>query len=138
MDSSTFDVNAGTERMERRGRQIQPNLTSSDPYAVLGLLRGAAEREVKRAYFELVRAYPPEEQPEAFKLIRAAYEKLRTPDAKAETDLFLFQPPPPWEPRRRRPKLKLDFQAGDIWPLLENYGDLGRADHSADFRPVRL
>lgn len=138
MDSSTFNVNAGTERPERRGSQIQPNLASSDPYAVLGLLRGATEREVKRAYFELVRTYPPEEQPDAFKLIRAAYEKLRTAEAKAETDLFLFQPPPPWEPRRRRAKLNLDFQVDDIWPLLQNHGDLGRADHSADFRPVRL
>jgi curved DNA-binding protein CbpA len=134
---TTSKDGAATARPERRS-SIQPNLNSKDPYAVLGLLRGATEREVKRAYFELVRAYPPEEQPDAFKLIRAAYEKLRTGGAKAETDLFLFQPPPAWEPRRRRPKLNLDFRPDDLRPLLQNHGDLGRADHAADFRPVRL
>ena len=80
---------SGTD-MERgpasRPRERAPNLTSSDPYAVLGLVRGASPREIKRAYFDLVRQYPPEEHPDAFKLIRAAYEKLRTAGVKAETD----------------------------------------------------
>jgi len=71
----------------------------------LGLQRGATLREIKRAYFSLVREYPPEEEPESFKIIRAAYEKLRNPDVKSETDLFLFQPPYPWEPRKRRPQI---------------------------------
>ena len=42
--------------------------------------------------------YSPKPPPTPFKLIRAAYEKLNTAEAKTETDLFLFQPPPPWEP----------------------------------------
>ena len=128
----------GAPDMERRPGRLQPNLHSSDPYAVLGLLRGANEREVKRAYFELVRTYPPEEKPDAFKLIRAAYEKLRSAEAKAETDLFLFQPPSAWEPRRRRGKLQLAFKSEDVWLLLQNHGDIGQTDHSADFRSVRL
>jgi curved DNA-binding protein CbpA len=138
VNTSDFAPPEGNERSERRAGQLQPNLNSNDPYAVLGLLRGASEREVKRAYFELVRAYPPEENPDAFKRVRLAYEKLRTADVKAETDLFLFQPPPAWEPRRRRGKLNLSFQTQDVWRLLQNYGDLGQTDHSADFRPVRL
>jgi curved DNA-binding protein CbpA len=128
----------GQSETERRPGRLQPNLHSNDPYAVLGLLRGANEREVKRAYFELVRAYPPEEKPDAFKLIRAAYEKLRSAEVKAETDLFLFQPPSAWEPRRRRGKLQLTFKKEDVWLLLQNHGDLGQTDHSADFRAVRL
>jgi len=121
-----------------RPRERAPNLTSSDPYAVLGLVRGASPREIKRAYFDLVRQYPPEEHPDAFKLIRAAYEKLRTADVKAETDLFLFQPPSPWEPRKRRRKLDLDFHSEDVWSLLQEHGDLGRADLKSDYRPVQL
>ncbi len=116
----------------------KPNLTSSDPYAVLGLPHGAPLREVKRAYFDLVRQYPPEEQPETFKLIRAAYEKLRTAEIKAETDLFLFRPPAPWQPRKRGSRLALEVHAGDIWLLLQQHGDLGRTDFRADYRPVQV
>ena len=121
-----------------RPRRRPPNLTSGDPYAVLGLMRGASPREIKRAYFDLVRQYPPEERPDAFKLIRAAYEKLRTAVTKAETDLFLFQPPPPWEPRKRRRKLDLAFHREDIWSLLQTHGDMGRSDFKSDYRPVEL
>ena len=116
----------------------KPELTSSDPYAVLGLPRRAATREVKRSYFELVRKYPPETHGDEFKLVRAAYEQLQTEEAKAETDLFLFQPPPPWEPRKRHRKLDLDFDPQDIWLLLLNHGDLGVADFTADYRPVKI
>ncbi|MFQ5616428.1 MAG: J domain-containing protein [Anaerolineales bacterium] len=122
---------------DRRGRGRSPNLTSSDPYAVLGLIRGASPREIKRTYFTLVRQYPPEEQPEAFKLIRAAYEKLHTAEAKAETDLFLFQPPAPWQPRKRRRKFNLDVHAEDVWLLLQEHGDLGRTDFRKDYRPAK-
>jgi len=121
-----------------RSRDRTPNLTSSDPYAVLGLVRGVSPREIKRAYFDLVRQYPPEEHPDAFKLIRAAYEKLRTADVKAETDLFLFQPPLPWEPRKRQRRLDLDVHPEDVWALLQEQGDLGRTDFRADYRPVQL
>ncbi len=116
----------------------KPNLASSDPYEVLGLPRRALPREIKRAYFELVRQYPPETAADAFKLIRAAYEKLQTNAARSETDLFLFQPPPPWEPRKRPAKLELAFAPEDIWILLSTHGSLGATDFEADFRPVKI
>lgn len=115
-----------------------PNLTSNDPYAVLGLARGSSAREIKHAYFDLVRQHPPEEDPDAFKLIRAAYEKLRTADVKAETDLFLFQPPTHWKPRKRRGKTDLNVYAEDVWALLEQHGDLGRTDFKLDQRPIKI
>ncbi len=129
-------TDAGAPHQKRRSGP-QPNLTSHDPYAVLGLARGATTREIKRAYFALVREYPPEAQADAFKLIRAAYEKLRTADAKAETDLFLFQPPSPWEPRKRKRKLDLDFHPEDIWRLLQQHGDLGSTDFRKDYRKIQ-
>lgn len=122
----------------RPPQERQPDLTSSDPYTVLGLSRGADSREIKRAYFDLVRQYPPETAGDAFKLIRAAYEKLQTGAAKAETDLFLFQPPPAWQPSKRQRKLDLTFDPQDIWLLLQNHGDLGRADFKTDTRPVKV
>jgi curved DNA-binding protein CbpA len=116
----------------------QPILQSADPYAVLGLDRRATPAEIKRAYFEMVRQYSPETNPEAFKQIRAAYEKLNSAENKTETDLFLFQPPPQWEARKRRRKLDLDFDPQDILRLLQNHGDLGRARFDEDFRPLVL
>jgi curved DNA-binding protein CbpA len=116
----------------------QPNLNSNDPYAVLGVQRDTSTREIKRAYFALVREYPPESQPDAFKIIRAAYEKLRTADAKAETDLFLFQPPDDWAPRKRKPKLDLTVHTEDIWARMQQFGDLGRRDFLQDYRQPKL
>jgi curved DNA-binding protein CbpA len=132
---TTFDPH-GEPAPRRPGRT--PNLTSADPYAVLGLVRGASPHEIKRAYFELVREYPPEENPDTFKIIRAAYERLRQPDVKAETDLFLFQPPPPWEPRKRKHKLDLDVHAEDVDLLLQQHGELGQTDFQSDYRQVHL
>ena len=114
----------------------QPILHSADPYAVLGLERRATPGEIKRAYFELVRQYSPETNPEAFKQVRAAYEKLNSAESKTETDLFLFQPPTQWEARKRRRKLDLDFDPLDILRLMQNYGDLGRTRFDEDSRPI--
>jgi curved DNA-binding protein CbpA len=101
-------------------------------------MRGASPREIKRAYFGLVREYPPEEHPDTFKTIRAAYEKLRLDDVKAETDLFLFQSPTSWAPRKRKGKLDLDVHIEDIYWLEQQHGDLGRTDFRDDYQKVHL
>jgi len=62
-----------------------------NPYKTLGVERGASEAEIKQAYFALVRQHPPERDPEGFKRIRAAYEKLRAGGERAETDLLLIE-----------------------------------------------
>jgi curved DNA-binding protein CbpA len=68
------------------------NLTALEsPYKILGVERTASESEIKQAYFALVREHPPERDPEGFKRIRAAYEKLRAGGERAETDLFLIE-----------------------------------------------
>lgn len=129
--------NLNPEQPERRPVFTrQPILQSADPYAVLGLERRATPSEIKRAYFELVRQYSPETNPEAFKQVRAAYEKLNSAENKTETDLFLFQPPAQWEARKRRRKLDLDFDPQHILYLLRNYGDLGHTRFDEDFRPL--
>ena len=127
-----------TQERKYLEKESQHDLNSSDPYAVLGLERRATTRDVKRAYFNLVRQYPPETNAAEFKLIRAAYEKLQTEETKVETDLFLFQPPPPWEPRKRLRKLDLSLDPQDIWLLLQSQGDLGITDFNSDYRPVKI
>ncbi len=66
-----------------------------NPYDVLCVDRKANLAEIKRAYFKLVREYPPEEQPDKFQEIRKAYEQLKFVEQRMEVDMFLFQPPPP-------------------------------------------
>jgi curved DNA-binding protein CbpA len=55
-------------------------------YEVLGIDRAADERAVKKAYFALVRKFPPETHPEDFKRIREAYEVLANPQSRADYD----------------------------------------------------
>lgn len=92
---------------------LKPNPTAPDPYRVLQIARTASDAEVKRAYFTLVRQYPPEREPVKFQEIRAAYDQLRTPESRARVDLFLLQPPPPL-PNRRRPTYDTTLHLEDL------------------------
>jgi curved DNA-binding protein CbpA len=121
-----------------RTHECEPNLQASDPYAVLGLDKMADQAEVKRAYFALIRQHPPESEPENFKLIRAAYEKLKTAERRAETDIFLLQPPPSWHPSETAPDVDSSFHPTDVLLALRRWGDLGRTDFQADFREIDL
>jgi len=87
-----------------------------DPYRTLGLERSADEAAIKRAYFQLVRQFPPEQAPEKFQEIRSAYELLRVPASKARVDLFLIQPPPAL-PKRRRAAYDLSVHFEDLLTL---------------------
>lgn len=63
-------------------------------YETLELAPGASQSEIKKAYFRLVRACPPDREPERFQEIRRAYEMLREQPAKEAREEF----PPPEEP----------------------------------------
>ena len=97
---------------------------AQDPYALLGVDRHGDEAAIKNAYFRLVREYPPERAPEKFQELRAAYDQVRSAEARAQTDLFLLQPPPPL-PRRRRLAYDLDVQPADIIALALELGLAG-------------
>lgn len=110
----------------------------SDPYAVLGLARSASADEIKRAYFALVRANPPERNPDQFKRIRAAYEGLRDPARRLESDMLLVQPWPEPARRRRAPKLDLAVGRADVLAALRAHTDLDRADWREHYEKVQL
>ncbi|MFI5457274.1 MAG: J domain-containing protein [Isosphaerales bacterium] len=63
----------------------------SDPYDVLGLTPDASETEIRQRYLELVRAFPPEQAPERFAAVHAAYEALRVPAARLHEQLFSIE-----------------------------------------------
>lgn len=109
-----------------------------NPYAALGLARGATAAEIKQAYFALVRAHPPERDPEAFKRIRAAYEHLRDPEKRLETDMRLFQPWPAPTRRRRPPAPALSLQPADVVAAARSLSDLERTDWREHYGKVNL
>jgi curved DNA-binding protein CbpA len=116
----------------------QPDLTASDPYRLLGLPVTASQVEIKRAYFALIRQYPPETEAETFKRIRAAYEKIKDVRRRVETDIFLPQPPPAWQSSPLDLSLDLTLHTDDLLVALRHWGDLGRSDFSEDFNEINL
>src|SRR5436309_8916197 len=60
----------------------------SDPYETLGLAPDADEAEIRRRYLELVRQFPPDRAPARFADIRAAYDQVRDPVRRLESQLF--------------------------------------------------
>jgi curved DNA-binding protein CbpA len=60
----------------------------SDPYEILGLPLHADEAAIRRRYLELVRASPPDRDPERFAAVRAAYDEVRDPARRLSTQLF--------------------------------------------------
>lgn len=116
----------------------EPDLTATDPYRVLGVASAANQTDIKRAYFALIRQYSPETAPEEFKLIRAAYEKIKDVARRTETDIFLPQSPPDWQPSPPSAPLDTAFYPSDALLALRRWGDLGRTDFREDFREIDL
>ncbi len=58
--------------------------SAHDPYAALGLTGTATPEEVRAAYLQLVREYPPDRDPQRFREIHAAYQALSNPLVRAE------------------------------------------------------
>lgn len=61
-------------------------MAMKDYYEILGVAETATKIEIKKAYFDLVRHYPPEKEPEKFKEYRKAYEVLFDENSRKEYD----------------------------------------------------
>ncbi|MBI4671935.1 MAG: J domain-containing protein [Chloroflexi bacterium] len=123
-----------TRRRQPNADELQPY---SDPYAALNVPRDATLETIKDAYFQLVREHPPEREPEAFKQIRAAYERLRTPERQLETDMLLLQelPLPTDLPET---EFDLTVHREDLLSAARALTDLERTDFHDEFRKVTL
>ena len=110
----------------------------TNPYEVLGVPSAAPAAAIKQAYFALVRAHPPERDPDTFKRVRAAYEQLRDPAARIEADMLLLERWPEPARQRRAPKLDLAVQPGDVIAAARSLTDLQRSDWREHFGKVKL
>jgi curved DNA-binding protein CbpA len=63
-----------------------------NPYLILRVSPRAGDAEIRRAYLEAVRRFPPEREPERFQSIARAYEQIR--DEKSRLKYFLFDRTP--------------------------------------------
>ena len=119
---------------------VSQSPTAGDPYAVLGVVPTATDAEIKQAYFAQVRAHPPESDPQAFKLIRAAYDRLRSPEKRLEADMLRLQawtePALPVE-LKTEPALDLSVAAEDVIRAARALTELSRRDFREDCREIR-
>jgi curved DNA-binding protein CbpA len=58
--------------------------TGSDPWSVLGLAPEATDEQIRAAYIEKVKEFPPDRVGAQFENIRDAYEQLKDPYRRAK------------------------------------------------------
>lgn len=109
-----------------------------NPYSILGLAPTATAADIKQAYFKQVREHPPERDPDNFKRIRAAYERLRDPEQRAEADMRLLQNWPEPARKRRPPQYDLTLHHEDVLRAARALTDLGRKEWREHYRKVKL
>ena len=109
-----------------------------DYYKILGVERGAAEDEIKKAYRRLARKYHPDVSKEAnakekFQEVAEAYETLRDKEKRAAYDSLGsyrpgqdFRPPPDWFDRFGTGQGE-DLRGVDLSDLFESMGIFCRA-----------
>lgn len=59
-----------------------------NPYEILEISPRSDDADVRKAYLDLVRRYPPESNAEKFQEIHAAYEMIK--DEKSRLNYYLF------------------------------------------------
>src|SRR3954471_20107147 len=115
-----------------------------DYYKILGVERGAAEDDIKKAYRKLARKYHPDVSKEAnakerFQEVSEAYETLRDKEKRAAYDSLGshrpgqdFRPPPDWFDRFGAGRQE-DLRDVDLSDLFEQMGIFGRAGRRGGF-----
>jgi len=110
-----------------------------DPYKILEVPQDASLGEIKKSYFRLIKHHPPEREPEKFKELRAAYEKLKNVLTRVETDILLFKEPesdfegPPSKYQSFRSEITQD----DIYEMIcALYSDFCKTNFNDDYSDV--
>jgi curved DNA-binding protein CbpA len=60
----------------------------NDPYAVLGVSPESDDETIRKRYLELVRQFSPEQHPQRFSEVRAAYEAVQDLNRRVQYRLF--------------------------------------------------
>jgi hypothetical protein len=91
----------------------------TDPHELLGVPHDVNPRDLRRSYTRLIRTYKPEQFPEQFRRIRAAYEAaLRVAEFFGAARGLPIEPPAPESPSRERPEVFDPAEdANALWEL---------------------
>lgn len=100
-----------------------------DPYLTLRVARDAGDEIIRQAYLKAIRSHPPDQDPEAFQAIRAAYEMIRNQKNRLEYLLFNTDLPTSADLLER-----LSTSSTPQRPGLELFRDLLRAPPGSDRR----
>lgn len=63
------------------------------PFEILDVATTASDADIKQAYLQKIRDYPPEHAPQQFQRIRAAFEQIQTQRKRLEYQLFYTHQP---------------------------------------------
>ncbi len=63
------------------------------PFEILNVSTDAGDTEIKQAYLQKIRDYPPEHAPKQFQRIRSAFEKIENQQKRLEYELFTTYEP---------------------------------------------
>jgi hypothetical protein len=61
---------------------------TSDPFVLLGVDENAGDDAIKQRYLALVRAHPPDREPDRFQAVRRAYEAIHGERERLDTKLL--------------------------------------------------
>ena len=92
-----------------------PPAPDMDPHGILGIPDDSGEEEIRLAYLEKIKIYPPDRAPEAFERIRDAYEMLNDPRRLARVQLFSVDPEMPLDALLNNQALKREFTGQGPW-----------------------
>ena len=108
-----------------------------NPFDVLGVDETAADADVKKAYFQMVRQFTPEKHTEQFKRIREAYDLLKDPSRRIEAEVFSFINPSSdlASEAAELPPIQFDGEVFLAW-MKQTLTDLERTDFTSDFNEV--
>jgi preprotein translocase subunit Sec63 len=73
-------------------RAYLPPAMDEDPKEILGISDHADGEEIRRAYLDKIRQYPPDRMPAEFEKIRDAYEILKNPGTRTIAMLRSIDP----------------------------------------------
>jgi len=60
----------------------------NDPYSILGISLESDDETIRKRYLQLVREFSPEQHPQRFAAIRAAYDEVKNFSRRVKARLF--------------------------------------------------
>jgi len=85
------------------------------PHMILGVPEDAGAQEIRLAYLEKIKAFPPDRSPSEFERIRDAYEMLNDPRRFAGARFFSVDPQRPLSTLLENEDPKREFTGPGPW-----------------------